>query len=170
MMLFLSCIFCGGATTIKKMICGSFLRLVQTCSSCQKKRTWESQPFVGTIPLGNILMSSAILFSGSLPSKALRMFEILNLSCITRKSFFRHQRQYLQPAVLSTWKHHQEALFSELRKKQIPIVLAGDGRADSPGHSAKYGTYSLLELNCNKIIDIQLVQVSTSMPMMMIVG
>lgn len=33
-------------------------------------------------------------------------------------------------------------------------------RSDSPGHCAKYGTYSLIEERTNKIIDLQLVQVS----------
>ena len=36
---------------------------------------------------------------------------------------------------------------------------SGDGREDSPGHSAKYGNYSLIELTCNKVVDFQLVQV-----------
>ena len=31
------------------------------------------------------------------------------------------------------------------------MILSGDGRADSPGYSAKYGTYSMIELSCNKI-------------------
>ncbi|KAH7958600.1 hypothetical protein HPB49_003178 [Dermacentor silvarum] len=34
----------------------------------------------------------------------------------------------------------------------------GDSRADSPGYSAKYGTYSLLDTSLNRIIDMQLVQ------------
>ena len=38
-------------------------------------------------------------------------------------------------------------------------TVGGDGRCDSPGHCAKYGTYSLLELSCNRIIDFKLVQV-----------
>ncbi|KAH7979003.1 hypothetical protein HPB49_007764 [Dermacentor silvarum] len=36
--------------------------------------------------------------------------------------------------------------------------VAGDSRADSPGYSAKYGVYSMLETNLNRIIDIELVQ------------
>ncbi|KAH7973773.1 hypothetical protein HPB49_005092 [Dermacentor silvarum] len=36
--------------------------------------------------------------------------------------------------------------------------LAGDSRVDSPGYSAKYGTYSLLDTSLNRIIDMQLVQ------------
>ena len=39
------------------------------------------------------------------------------------------------------------------------IVLGGDARCDSPGYSAKYGSYSLMDLETNKILDIQLVQV-----------
>ncbi|KAI4799994.1 hypothetical protein KUCAC02_016532 [Chaenocephalus aceratus] len=38
------------------------------------------------------------------------------------------------------------------------LVLGGDGRADSPGHCAKCGSYTMLELHANVVIDIQLVQ------------
>ena len=105
-------------------------------------------------------MSAAILFSGSLPSKALQVFDILNVHAIARNTFFRHQEKYLQPAVRSVWTRQQRSVFQDLKQKRIPLALAGDGRADSPGHSAKYGTYSLLELNCKKIIITQLVAVS----------
>ena len=39
-------------------------------------------------------------------------------------------------------------------------MLAGDGRCDSPGHNAKYGTYGLMEVTTEKIVDFSLVQVS----------
>lgn len=39
------------------------------------------------------------------------------------------------------------------------VKLAGDGRADSPGFSAKFGTYSLLDVEGNKILHFELVQV-----------
>ena len=48
-------------------------------------------------------------------------------------------------------------LLSKLVKKQQGLVLGGDGRSDSPRHSVKYGSYSILELNINKIVDIKLV-------------
>ena len=38
------------------------------------------------------------------------------------------------------------------------LMLGGDGRADSPGHSAKYGSYSIIDLNKNKAITLKLVQ------------
>ena len=37
--------------------------------------------------------------------------------------------------------------------------LSGDGRADSPGHSAKYGSYTVIDISCNKVMDFKLVQV-----------
>ena len=40
-----------------------------------------------------------------------------------------------------------------------PLSLGGDGRIDSPGHSAKYGAYSLMDLEHNVILDVELVQV-----------
>ena len=63
---------------------------------------------------------------------------------------------YLQPAVQSVWESHQQALLSILKDKETGLVVAGDGRADSP---AKYGLYTLLELTCNKVVDFKLVQV-----------
>ena len=40
------------------------------------------------------------------------------------------------------------------------VVLSGDGRSDSPGHSAKYGSFTVIEQRVNKVLDVELVQVS----------
>ena len=42
----------------------------------------------------------------------------------------------------------------------VPLVEGGDGRADSPDHCAKYGSYTIHDLKQNKVLDLQLVQVS----------
>ena len=47
-------------------------------------------------------------------------------------------------------------------EKNKGLALGGNGRADSPGHSAKYGSYSIIELNKNKVIDLKLVQVTAT--------
>ncbi|KAH3742125.1 hypothetical protein DPMN_048860 [Dreissena polymorpha] len=54
---------------------------------------------------------------------------------------------------------HQSALIERLKAKGSPLVLGGDGRCCSPGHTAKYGTYSMMDLESGKILDIQVVQV-----------
>ena len=73
-----------------------------------------------------------------------------------------HQKRYLQPAVISVWGTEQSALLAQCRAAETPLIIGGDGRADSPGHSAKYGSYGIIELITNKIIDMQLVQVIAS--------
>ncbi len=40
-----------------------------------------------------------------------------------------------------------------------PLSLGGDGRSDSPGHSAKYGSYTLMDLEHNAVLDVELVNV-----------
>ena len=36
----------------------------------------------------------------------------------------------------------------------------GDGHCDSPGHNAKYGRYTMIDQETNKIVDFKVVQVS----------
>ena len=128
------------------------------CSQCNNSFTGESQPFIHNIPAGNLLTSAAILYTGSLPAKALGIFRTLNCAIISKPTYFRHQKNYLYPAIHDVWDKNQMLLLSNLLKKQKGLVLGGDGRSDSPGHSAKYGSYSMLELSINKIIDMKLVQ------------
>ena len=160
LLLFTTCVYCGQATSsINKAVRGTFLRITQLCDVCGRSRIWESQSFIGTVPAGNILLSSAILYSGSLPSKALRMFHVLKCAAIDRTMFFRHQSKYLQPAIFTVWRSHQDSLLELFKAEKKALVVAGDGRADSPGHSAKYGCYTFLELSCNKVVQFKLVQV-----------
>lgn len=91
-------------------------------------------------------MSASVLHAGALPTQVLKMFRFMNLATITRKTFFRHQNKFLQPAVLSVWNHHQDLLISSLKEKGDKLITAGEGRSDSPGYRAKFGSYSLLEL------------------------
>ena len=39
------------------------------------------------------------------------------------------------------------------------LTLCGDGRADTPGHRAKFGTYTMLDLNVMMVVNVQMIQV-----------
>ena len=58
------------------------------------------------------------------------------------------------------WKEEQEKLVERVRNLGGGVVLSGDARSDSPGHSAKYGAFTVIEQRINKVLDVQLVQVS----------
>ena len=51
-------------------------------------------------------------------------------------------------------------MVKNLHEFDEPLSLGGDGRSDSPGHSAKYGAYTLMDLHHNMVLDVELVQVS----------
>jgi len=40
------------------------------------------------------------------------------------------------------------------------VTLIGDGRCDSPGHSAKYCTYTFMEPESGKIVDSEVISVT----------
>ena len=52
-----------------------------------------------------------------------------------------------------------EQLVERLSKLEGGVVLSGDGRSDSPGHSAKYGAFTVIEQRVNKVLDVEPVQV-----------
>ena len=52
------------------------------------------------------------------------------------------------------------ALIAAGQNGKLPLNLGGDRRADSPGHSAMFGSYSVIDLDQNKVIDFQLVQIT----------
>ena len=153
---------CGGdcgVTLIRPRSYGSLLKVQSTCNLCNEVKIWQSQPRIAGIPAGNLAISKGILFGGESPSKFLRTLKNSGVHAISPRTFHEHQATYLQPAVVNVWKSQQAALLAELKAKGEPLTLGGDGRADSPGHTAKYGSYTMMDLNSGKIIDIQLVQV-----------
>ena len=74
------------------------------------------------------------------------------------KNLLQHSGFILFPVINEVWEGEQRAVFSDLKDKEL--WLSGDGRCDSPGHSAKYGTYTMLDQKSDKIVDFHIVQVS----------
>eukprot|EP00795_Rhopilema_esculentum_P011047 gene11047-19898_t len=157
--LFTTCPSCNSNCTVEeKLQTGTQVSVLQSCSICGYTRNWLSQPNYGHTPAGNIQLAGAIFFNGSSCSKVLRTLQSINIASISESTFYEHASRYLQPTVYHKWKCEQENLFQQLSQMEGGLVLGTDGRADSPGHSAKYGSYSVLEERINKVIDIQLVQ------------
>ena len=64
----------------------------------------------------------------------------------------------MYPVIHTNYVQKQETVIEYLRCNQLH--LSGDGRCDSPGYSAKYGTYSLMNSATDLILDYSLVQVT----------
>lgn len=98
------------------------------------------------------------ILTGLIPSKVLRFLEHMNVASIALSTLHQHQKYYLHPAVSTMWKDFQNNYFDQKTQQGVSLVLGGDGRADTPGHSAKYG-YAMLDMYLMLVTDIQLVQV-----------
>ena len=78
------------------------------------------------------------------------------MACIAERTFCYHQTNYVAPSVTHVWKCSQQGLLSKCRS---PVIIGDDGRADSPGHSSKYGSYGIIDMSTNKVLYTELVQV-----------
>jgi hypothetical protein len=106
------------------------------------------------------MTATAIMCSGVNAAKALKMFEHMNLQMFSSRTYTRLQSLYVAPSATVTWDSEQATLLHDMHNR--PVVLGGDARCDSPGYSAKYGSYTLMDLVTKNILDFQLVQVCMS--------
>ncbi|XP_063055957.1 uncharacterized protein LOC134449779 [Engraulis encrasicolus] len=156
MELFEKCPNCRRAAEVKTFRRGTFLSVDQRCHHCNFIKHWESQPLMGSSPVGNLQLSAAVYCTGSSFNQVQKVFKAMRLRNISYSSFRRHATRYIEPAVIHKWHQYQDGELESLRHQKLK--LGGDMRADSPGHCAKYGTYSLMNMENNKIIALQLVQ------------
>ncbi|KAM4589258.1 uncharacterized protein V3H82_003375 [Fundulus diaphanus] len=158
MELFEKCPVCGRVCEIQKSIRGTFCAIVQKCPHCQHGRLWKSQPVIGhSTPAGNLQLSAAVCLSGASFFSVQKVFKAMQLQIHSYKQFRKHCCNFIEPAVLHKWKSDQTAILQQL-SQEGRAILGGDMRTDSPGPGAKYGSYSMMDLKRNNVVDIQLVQ------------
>ncbi|XP_036000029.1 uncharacterized protein LOC118564855 isoform X1 [Fundulus heteroclitus] len=153
------CFLCGNACKIiSTKVSGTMVTLTSQCSvDPSHVKTWKSQPSHGTMPLGNLQLAASIMFSGCSTVKAVNCFKFMRISTFCVSTYYNIQKAYLIPAVNSLWSKKQELLICDVKKKS-KVRLGGDARCCSPGHTAKYGSYSLMDMDTSKVLDMQLVQ------------
>ena len=157
--LFKFCQQCGSptdATTTTQH--GSMITVKISCMSGHTV-TWESQPRVKGTAAGNLLIIAAIVFSGNTFKHTADFAKHLNLKFVSSSSYYRIQKKIIFPVVQKAWKKNQAEVVKQLKQSKS-VDLCGDGRCDSPGHSAKYGTYTLMDEKSNLIVEFSLVQVT----------
>jgi len=156
--LFKFCPDCGSQIIhFKKNVTGTMLTIEYSCAYGHNN-SWHAQPLIRHMPTANLLASAAILLSGSTYSKINEFFNILHIPFIGQSEFYQIQNTYLAPAINDYWITHQTAVLSVLLPDQL--VLCGDARSDSPGHSAKYTSYTIMDMQTNLILDQQLMTVT----------
>ncbi|KXJ13785.1 hypothetical protein AC249_AIPGENE13315 [Exaiptasia diaphana] len=101
------------------------------------------------------LLSSSVLVTGNNFDKVELLFKFLNCAFVSKSTFNRMQSFYAVPAIAEMWKNMKDGL-EDIYKNET-VVLCGDGRMDSPGFSAKYCVYSIMEQHLGVILDMEIV-------------
>lgn len=102
---------------------------------------WTSQPqLINGIYLGNFQALTAITVSGNNFTKIALFCKFLGLGFPSTRSHTRMQSKYVAPAVEESLKNFKSSIVEEHRA--VNIVVSGDERMDSPGHSAKYTVHT----------------------------
>jgi hypothetical protein len=66
-----------------------------------------------------------------------------------RSTFYRMQRDYVNPTVWLAWTEMQSQLYDEVR--DVELQVSGDGQFDSPGYSASYCFYTVVDSATDKV-------------------
>lgn len=120
---------------------------------CGNERTWYSQPMVGKEIAGDLVMVAATEVSGSTFGAINDICTRANVNFMSESQYYQLRHDYYVDAVKIQWKKQQAGIIAELGKK--PCKLAGDGRFDSPGHSAQYNCYTIMEGAKKRIVDLE---------------
>lgn len=90
-----------------------------------------------------------------------KWMDIANISFFCSTTYDNLQNRYLFPAVNKVYSTHRELHFANAQE-QPELHLLGDGRCDSPGYNAKYGTYTLMNSETGEIMDFHVAHVAVA--------
>ena len=142
--------------------CGSdsSVTAVVRCPNCDCLFKWRSSELVRETQISHVdlLLSAAILFTGSEITQALRLFQFMDVAVGTPSTFHRHQVGHLQKTIRCVWRQKQQEHLESLTGEKV--VLCGDGRHSTVSHSTMYCTYSVQDNASRKIINTVQVHVS----------
>ena len=99
--------------------------MLQLCSEGHILYAWSSQPLSEEkrMPLGNIKLASALLFSGNNYTKIQLMMKFADIAFVTPSSYKRIQAHALIPAVVSFYEEKRNTILQKYKGKEL--VLAG---------------------------------------------
>ena len=158
LLLFRYCFTCKEKTKITSVRTRGTLLVVTM--KCHNKHT-HTHGDPNNTGAGNIILSGAILYTGNTFKRISQMFDSINIPHFSRTLFYIIQKTLLFPSLNSFYKRYRSKIINICTTREENNFI-GDGQSDSPGYSAKYGTYSLMSTDLNKIVEFFVVHVSTA--------
>ncbi|XP_016521480.1 uncharacterized protein LOC103130530 [Poecilia formosa] len=115
---------------------------------------WNSQPtFKDGMQAGDFLLASNIILSGNYYAKVALLFKFMKLGIVDWSTFLKIQDTYCVGTIKDFWDSSRADVVSRLKSKENVVVLAG-GHMGSPGSSAQFCTYTIMENETKEILSI----------------
>lgn len=131
----------------------SAIYLKWVCEKGHIANKWCSQPHLNRgLHSIDALLSTAIIASGNNFQKMAMFAKFQKLPFPSQSSFGKLQRTFVLPSIDQIWETNQNEILTEFQGKNL--VILGDGRINSPGHSAQYCNYTFMENSTHKILHI----------------
>ena len=138
---------------------GGVLIVAWSCSDGHAG-VWESSSVMSVkrgqkVYGATVLLAASVVVSGNNFDKLEMFMKFLNVGFLSESTFSRIQLTCVTPVVKEMWDKMKEEIWLVLKERDL--ALAGDGRNDSPGHSAKYCVYTLMEQFLDIVVDLEVV-------------
>ena len=146
--LFSHCSRCGSPSEIQKVSSSGAAVLVTTECQDGHNIVWSSLQE----DAGNKAIAASILLSGSSYAPFRESMDIAKIQMFGKSFFYETQNHLLFPAINNVYQKKRREIY-ERTKKQSKIELVGDEQCDSPGFSATFGTYTLMNEVNDEIVD-----------------
>lgn len=136
---------CGSQVSFDTKVVGSSLELIWRCPAGHGRKWVSSESLPsqrrGTVSLNDAMLASAVIITGNNYAKFSLLCQALGLQMISEASFHRFQKHCAALVIEELWAEMND-LVKKIFKDYEGICLCGDGRNDSPGHSARYCVYT----------------------------
>ena len=151
---------CGGELHFHTQEVGTVLEITCSCDN-NHFRKWTSSEVLdyknnNRVFVNDSMLAASVIVSGNNYAKFKLLCQALGLSLISESTFLRFQKHCAAPVVEEVWRDMNNVV-KQVFKAYEDICLCGDGRNDSPGHSARYCVYTLMEHFTNAIIDFEVI-------------
>ncbi|XP_052224091.1 uncharacterized protein LOC127839744 [Dreissena polymorpha] len=133
---------------------GSALYLKWVCGGGHILNRWCAQPVLNRrLHGGDLMFALSTLTSGNNFGKLALWAKHMNFKIMSSTSFHKIQRTYLISTVDEYWEKQQREVLSSFEGHKL--IVMGDGRNDSPGHSAQYCSYTMMEYDSKKFLTLR---------------
>jgi len=138
---------------------GAMITITTTCNSNHTTK-WSSSPTVGTgkskVATINALLGTYSYLSGLNVKKMLEFLGRLRIVCVSKSFIYKLQTKVLYHVIWAFWQYMQAREIHEVKKSQAEtgrsLDVAADGKFDSPGFSAFYCSYFVMDLLTKKVL------------------